>query len=207
MTVTTTIDRVTEWVKENICDPVKLKEPPDNDAANDENYEYRRITPACYSLFLPGEEKTAPPFTPQTPSVCVKVLSGKTDLTKNEMTVDFELSFCGWDPGVYGKDVILADKNEPMIFREWKGEEADNYFKIDGQGWRDLWNWIDTGLHALYNTTELNGITVDRSAPITFGPYADEESIIDIYPYWIGWIGFKTKMPIAKNIRKIEELL
>lgn len=124
---------------------------------------------------------------------------------KNESSLTFELSFCAWNPGVHGKDILLSGK-DCMTFKEWSGKEADRYFDIDGQGWRDVWNWIDTGMYALRNTEEIDGIVIDRSTPITFGPYTDQESVIDLYPYWIGWISFKTKMPIIKNSR-IEELL
>lgn len=207
MTAVIAIDKVTAWVQKNICEPVQLKEPPNNDKANDENYEYRRVTPACYSLFLPGEEKTAPQFIPQTPSVCVKVLAGEDNLTTNESTLTFELSFCAWDPGVYGRDILVPDKNDPFTFREWRGKESDKFLKIDGQGWRDVWNWIDTGLQSIRNTTEMNGIALDLETPVTYGPYADQDGIVDIFPYWLAWISFKAKMPIRKNINRIEELL
>ena len=54
MSVVHAIDTVTEWARANICDHILLKQPPaDMDAAMDSGYEYTRVHPAAFPLYMP----------------------------------------------------------------------------------------------------------------------------------------------------------
>ena len=56
MAVVYILDRVTEWVRDNICSQIKLKAPPLNETdPTDEGYDYQLVTPAAFPLcFLPS---------------------------------------------------------------------------------------------------------------------------------------------------------
>ena len=61
MSIVNTLDSVTEWVQENICNGVTLKAPPESDQApTDAGYEYKRVTPTAFPLFVPLKDKLPP---------------------------------------------------------------------------------------------------------------------------------------------------
>ena len=70
MAVVTILDGVTAWVREKICSQIRLKVPPaDAQAATDAGYEYKMVTPAAFSLFVPTKEKLPPSVISPIPAV------------------------------------------------------------------------------------------------------------------------------------------
>ena len=55
--------------------------------------------------------------------------------------------------------------------------------------------------------TNIDGLVIDRSVPVKFGPFTEQESIPDFYPFWFAWVSFSVSYPITRNIRDIENLL
>ena len=101
----------------------------------------------------------------------------------------------------------MPDPDNPKKAHQWTGEEADAYFKRNGDGWRDAWNFVDIALREIESRTEIAGFAIDRSVPVKFGPLTEQEAIPDYYPFWFSWVSFTLSYPLRRNIRNIESLL
>ena len=210
MSIVNIIDTVTEWARVNICDGTRLKMPPDGDGdacPNAEQYDYREITPACFSLYMPTQEKLPPGVLSPIPSVVVRVLSGEDNLTENSGSLKMDMCFSTWNPGTYGKDILIPAKDHPGEMSLLPEEEAAGKFEIYTNGWRDVWNWVDKALRALESTTTLNGVIVDRTVPVTYGPLAEQEGIPDLYPLWFAWVAFSVVFPLNRYDAEVEQFL
>lgn len=205
-TVTEVIDRVVEWTEKNICQKVELKVPPtDLDAPDGGGYEYQRVHPHCFPLFVPGNDKLPPNVAAPIPSVCVRVVDG-TDF-RSEGSISLELWFSAWNPGTHGKDVLKPVQGKQATYEEWSGPEAEAYFQRNAEGWRDLWNWLDVSLREIESVESIDGLQIDREQGIKFGPAKDNEGIPDYYPFWFGFISLTLNRPIVRNIPAYEDLL
>ena len=66
---------------------------------------------------------------------------------------------------------------------------------------------VDIALREVESVTNIDGLVIDRSVPVKFGPFTEQESIPDFYPFWFAWVSFSVSYPITRNIRDIENLL
>lgn len=209
MSVVNILDRVTAWAQKEICEGITFKLPPDGDPEmqpNAEEYAYEEVTPACFPLYVPTQEKLPPNVLSSIPSAVVRILNGEDDVPQNSGKMKMDICFSVWNPGTYGRD-IFAPVDRAGEFHRLAGEEAAGKFDINPDGWRDVWNWVDRGLRALESTTNIDGIPLDRSVPITFGPLAEQEAIPDFYPVWFAWISFAVKYPLMRNDESLEQFL
>lgn len=205
-TVTDIIDRVVAWTNQNICQKVELKVPPkDIDAPDGGGYEYTRVHPYCFPLFVPGNDKLPPDATVPIPSICVRVVDG-IDFRATG-SISLELWFSSWNPGRHGKDILKPVQGKQFVYKEWTGPEAEAYFLRSSEGWRDLWNWIDVALRAIESVESIDGLQIDREQGIKFGPAKDDQGIPDYYPFWFGYIGLTLNRPIVRNIEAYDGLL
>lgn len=203
MTVVSIIDEITKWATEEICSKVKFKAPPERDEeSNSSKYDYKLVTPACFSLFIPSKDKLPPSYLTPIPAMCVSVVEGNDNLTTNIGVLTIQFSFATWHTGTHGKDYFI-----PVGDGSFKQCTDDEYFKRDADGWRDVWNWIDIALRAIESSQSINGIEIDRASGVKFYPFKEQEAIVDYYPYWFAGIQFKVKRPIVRNITAYEELL
>lgn len=207
MSVVHLIDTVTEWARQNISAHVKLKVPPENTEANDAGYDYELVTPATFAAYTPTSDKLPPGVRAPFPSLCVRLLAGEDSLASNRGTAEVQLCFSAWDPGLHGADIFLPVKDKPGEWHRWTGDEADAYFRRNGAGWRDVWNFVDVALRALESTTQIGGYEIDRTAPIKFGPLTEQESIPDFYPFWFAWASFKITYPLVRNVEDDQKFL
>lgn len=206
MSVVHLIDTITEWARHEICDKVKLKQPPgDLEAPVDAAYDYKLVNPAVFPMYVPTAEKLPPNVHAPFPSLCVRFTAGQDELGSREGSVDIELCFAAWDTGTHGKDILVPANGEG--FRVWSGEEAEAYFKRNGDGWRDAWNFVDTALRAVESVTTIGGYTIDHSVPVKFGPLTEQESIPDLYPFWFAWVSFRVNYPLMRNIEDFKNYL
>lgn len=185
MSVVHVIDAISEWAQKNICDLVTLKVPPENEEANDEGYTYQTAHPAAFPLYVPTSEKLPPSIHSSFPSLCVRFVKGTDELSGNTGHLDVQFCFSAWDPGTHGP----------------------NSFTRNGDGWRDVWNFVDTALRAVESVTNINGYTIDRETPIEFGPLTEQEAIPDYYPLWFAWVSFRVKYPLRRNIEDLKQYL
>lgn len=208
MAVVTILDSVTDWVRETICSQIRLKVPPaDEQAATDAGYEYNRVTPAAFTLFVPTKEKLPPSVISPIPSVCVRFLEGADSMAGSSGNITVQLCFSTWSTGTHGEDILQPDPDDTKKWTQWTGEEADAYFKRNGDGWRDAWNFVDIALREIESRTNIAGYEIDRSVPVKFGPLTEQEAIPDYYPFWFAWVSFSLTYPLRRNVREIESFL
>ncbi len=201
MSVVTLLDRVTDWARENICSKIMLKVPPDSEhAATDEGYEYERVHPAAFTMYVPTKEKLPPPVSPF-PSLCVRLIEGEDNLAGNSGSVNVQFCFSTWSTGTHSQDEVFPRGDG--TYR--RGEQGA--FSRNGDGWRDAWNFVDAALREVESVTNIEGYALDRLKPIKFGPLTEQESIPDFYPFWFAWMSFSLTYPITRNIREIENFL
>lgn len=207
MSVVHLIDTVTAWADKQICQKVKLKLPADNLEANDAGYHYTLVTPAAFATYTPTTEKLPPNIHAPIPSLCVRILVGEDSLATNNGTAEIQMCFSAWDPGLHGADIFNPSKDKPGTWERWDTEEAKQYFKRNGTGWRDIWNFVDVALRAVESTPIIDGYRIEPNAPIKFGPLTEQEAIPDFYPLWFAWISFKITYPLVRNIEDYQKFL
>lgn len=202
MSVVHLIDTVTKWAQINICDKIKLKQPPgEQNAPDDFRYKYKLVTPAAFSMYVPTADKNPPKFQPPTPSVCVQFVAGQDELSSAGGFVDIQLCFATWDPGTHGKDAL-----QPNGEGGYK-PSTDGRFEKNGDGWRDAWNFVDIALQEIGRSINIGEYTIDRNTPVKYGPLTEQEAIADFYPFWFAWIGFRLNYSLMRNIEDLQEFL
>lgn len=203
MSVVHIIDTLAEWAQANICDKIRLKAPPPDDEASDERYDYDLVNPAAFPMYVPTEEKLPPNIHTSTPSLCVRFVKGADDLSGNEGSLEMQFCFSAWDPGTHGQDVF----HPTGAWSFNRQNDTTPEFTRTGDGWRDVWNFVDIARRALESTTRIGDVIIDRSTPIQFGPLTEQEAIPDFYPFWFAWISFRVTYPLRRNIPELENLL
>lgn len=206
MSVVKILDDVTAWAQANICDKIKLKVPPENDAeAVDEGYEYQLVNPTAFPLFVPAKDKLPPKVISPLPSLCVRFMEGADALDGSGGSIKLQLMFSTWDVGLHGDDIFIRQADGS--FQRWSGPEADAYFRRSGGGWRDAWNFVDIALREIESSTTVAGYEIDRKASVQYGPLAEQDNIPDFYPFWFCWVTFTLKYPLIRNVKDIQEFL
>lgn len=205
MSIAHLIDTLTEWAQDNICAQVKLKVPPQNDEAVDADYDYELATPAAFPMYVPSSDKLPPGIRSLFPSLCVRFVTGQDAQATGSGSLDVQFCFSTWDPGLHGEDILR--RNSDGTYRRWTGEEAAQYFRRTGGGWRDAWNFVDTALRCLESTTNIGGFVIDRATPIKYGPLTEQEAIADLYPLWFAWVSFRVNYPLVRNNEELQDLL
>ena len=209
MSIVKTIDTITRWAEKEICAKVSLKKPPSIDEPTDELYQYERITPACFAMYVPNETQQegfhAPEIKPPFPSLLVQLQSGEVKGKENKMEVLFW--FSTWETGTHGKDILKPASKNGKTWEEWSTEDAKTFFETQYGGWRDAWNWADLALHKLRSAAHIGGAEIVKSDPIKFGPMKEKEDTVDTYPFWFAWIRFSVRETIATRMEGIEHLL
>ena len=206
MSIVHLIDTVAEWAQVNICDQVKLKRPPkDLNAADDERLDYQLVTPAVFPMYVPTSEKLPPNIHTPIPSLCVRFMTGQDEMSNDSGFVDLQFCFSSWDPGIHGKDIFNPNGNGS--YKNMSEAEAKKHFQRSAEGWRDAWNFVDTALRAIESATHIGGYVIDRVTPIKYGPLAEQEAIPDFYPYWFTWVSFRVNYPLVRNIPDIQNFL
>ena len=202
MSVVHVIDTLAEWARQNICERVTLKMPPDNIEANDEGYTYKTVNPSVFPMYVPTSEKLPPSIHSPFPSLCVRFVKGADILTGSGGHLDVQFCFSAWDPGTHGQDVIHPNGDGTYT------RDPDSFeYGRNGNGWRDVWNFVDTALRAVESVTNIGGYTIDRETPVEFGPLTEQEAIPDFYPFWFAWISFRVNYPLRRNIEDLQKYL
>jgi hypothetical protein len=208
MSVVNILDRLTKWAQISICNKIQLKVPPDDETSpTDEGYKYERMKPTAFTLYVPTKEKLPPEIISPFPSVCVRFMEGSDDITDKKGNIGIQLCFSAWNPGTHGKDVLIPSETDKLTLKRWTGEEAKQYFQRNSEGWRDVWSMVDIALREIESVTNIDGLVIDMSKPVKFGPLSEQDAIPDYYPFWFAWVSFYVTYPITRNIRDLENLL
>nr|DAK52510.1 MAG TPA: hypothetical protein [Caudoviricetes sp.] len=201
MSVVHVIDTLTEWARQNICEQINLKVPPENTAPDDSGYSYNLATPAAFAMYVPTSDKLPPGSHPPFPSLCVRFVTGQDVPADGGGSVEVQFCFSAWDPGTHGEDEFLP--NGDGTYRRGKG----GAFWRNGDGWRDAWNFVDIALREVESVTNIGGYTIDRAKPVKFGPLTEQEAIPDFYPMWFAWLSFTVNYPLRRNIQELQNFL
>lgn len=180
------VQRVMDWLAEEVCPLVTLKALPedwrDEDAAS---YDYELVHPAVHGMYWPtGPQMVAPPYLFSHPGILVQVTEGEDSLAERRTSMTLRLHLSAWNPGLHGRDVWEPDPSRGCFVRR----EADEFSPGYDEGWRDAWNFLSTIVRELRNARDLHGLAVDRTRPVRFGPYSEQGAIPDLYPFWFAWV-------------------
>ena len=203
MSIVNSIEVVKEWLTDYVCPLVKLKLPDDN--ATDASYPYKLVNPAAFSLFVPTKDRTPPKIAAPLPSVCVQMVSGSDKMIDSSRGIKIRLLFSAWDPGYHGPDIFKPEGNGAYI--QQYNEEAKAFFEINGEGWRDAWNFVDTALRIIENAEYISDLRIIKEDGIDFGPVTEQDAVADFYPYWFAWAEFSVEEALTRNPRSYNHLL
>jgi len=128
---------------------------------------FELVNPVAYSVYYPAKKSNEDVGVP---SVVVIPDEG-TDNGEN-FTLPIRLVFCIYSPGFHG---------------------ADDSFKPDNDGWRDLLNFMDRTKASILRSQNLDGISVGM--PLNIGLSAPEEQTPALDPYYFGYITFNAITP------------
>lgn len=209
MTLVQSIDKVVEWLSENVCSHISLKLP--DDYKNDADYGVEFVHPAAFPLYVPGKDRLPPSVPAPIPSVCVQLLEGSDDLLKRKRQFQIRLCLACWNPGEHGGEVLHARKDATALggysYYRVDGEAAKTYTR-NMDGWRDSFNFADLVLRELEGTEYIAGHRLVKETGIKFGLFTEDGNIWDYYPYWHNWITFTLEAGVvAKTPKKYEDLL
>ena len=194
-TVVESIDQVTAWVQEHICDHFRLKSPADQHSAVGD---VTLVTPRAYSMYLPQTDLDGSDDTVH-PSVLVQLLPSKDDPhVQREMQI--RLSFTTYSIGTQEGELYIptdrpSDPDAGEVSGTFKKLEPEQWqeppYRRNEEGWRDAWNMIDRALSEIEGSKQIGPFRLDRTKGVEFGPYAsDDDPIWTYYPYWGGWVTF-----------------
>lgn len=199
--IVSVIDTLTEWAKDHICNEIMLKVPPDNGYAMDAGYSYNLDHPEAIPMYKPPSDKLPNGIRFATPSLCVFFTRAGDSVATGTGYADIQFLFSVWDPGEHGEDVYLP--NGDGTYRK----QTDPNFEKGSSGWRDVWNFVDIARRALERVTSINGMKIDQSTDIEYGPITEQESVVDFYPYWYSWLSFRLTYPLMRNNEDFEQYL
>ena len=203
MSVVHLIDTLTEWARQNICEHIKLKQPPKNADPNDEGYSYEEVNPVAFPMYVPTSEKLPPGIHSPFPSLCVRFVNGADNLADSEGGVDVQFCFSAWNPGLHGQDLFHPAGDGSFVRQGAVYAE----YERNADGWRDVWNFVDIALRAVESASAIGEYTIDRATPVKYGPLVEQEAIADYYPLWFAWISFRVTHPLRRNIPDINKYL
>lgn len=208
MTTKQIIEDITLWVQENICGNIELKLPDDD--KNDGCYELQKVKPAAFPLFVPAKDRMPPNVQAPVPSIAVQILEGKDNLKKGERRIRIRLCLSTWNPGIHPGEKLRKVKSKTAFggYTYKRGDESEEQYKRNSEGWKDLYNFQDIALSELEKAEFFAGVRIDMEEPITYGPFTEEGVIWDYYPYWNGWIAFTVICGVPyKQSKEIYDLL
>ncbi len=205
MSIVNSIEIVREWLAANVCPLVQLKLPDDN--ATDASYPYKLVNPAAFSLFIPSKDRTPPKIAAPIPSVCVQLVQGKDDMIASTRGIKIRLCFAAWDPGYHGPDIFKPTGDGSGSYIQWNDEEAKALFLKNGEGWRDVWNFVDTALREIEDAEYINGLRLVKEDGITFGLFTEQDAVPDFYPFWYAWVELTVSEILTRNHKAYDHLL
>lgn len=196
MSIVNNTEKIISWAEEFICSKIKLKIPDDD--SNDGKYNYKLVNPAVFALFVPTKDRLPPKAAAPIPSLCVQIIDGKD--MPNSGTTRIRFGFSTWSPGTHGMDIFAPKPGEPGKYTQPDTDEGRAFYKRNSEGWRDAWNFVDLALREIESAEIIGGLLrVVKEDGITYGPYTEQDSILDCYPYWYAWVEFTVSYGITRQ--------
>ena len=204
MTLVKSIEDVVAWLRDSVCNQITLKLPDDN--TNDSAYGVKFVNPAAFPLYVPGKDRLPPSVAAPIPSVCVQLMEGSDDLLKKQRRLQIRLCLACWNPGKHGGEVYHSREDANALgghsYYVVKDESAASYSR-NMEGWRDSLNFADLVLRELEGTEYIAGHRLVKESGIKFGPFTEEGTIWDYYPYWHNWITFTLEVGVVGKTPEI----
>lgn len=195
MAIVTAIDKIRDWVESEICSQVQLK-APDNDVV-DEDYAYKLVHPAAFSMFTPTEDKLPEGVETSIPSVTIRITDGEDLPAKGSREMKVTLLFAAWSPGLHAGDYLEAvqyERDDNGVLRQItsvkKYPPNAKVFDMDAEGWRDAWNFVDTAVRIIENVEYLGGYRFMKERGLKFAPVASQEATPEYWPFWFANVEF-----------------
>ncbi|MBQ9000545.1 MAG: hypothetical protein IJ087_01675 [Eggerthellaceae bacterium] len=180
-TITATVNDLVSFVQAEIAPMLEFNVPPNGGAV--EGAAIERDHPTVYPFYIPSEERLAD-GQHQSPSIAVQVSDG-TDGLRESRAFNVRLVLMIWAPG------------------EWADDGA---FTRTMDGWRELFNGLDTIVKAIETADTVAECTVDLESGIRYGFLDVDGEIPDLYPFWFGKVDFRLLCGAPSNKRFVDML-
>lgn len=181
MAVVKQLDKIKSWLETEICPQFKFKQP--DDVHTDATYPYELVNPNVFIMYVPPKELVGEAN--RVPSVCIQFDEGNESMAEASGVLKLRLQFATFNPGVHAQDD----------------------FKINTEGWRDVWNFVDYIMKKLRDTELIEGMRVLKENGIHYGPISDQGQIPNFYPYYFAWVTFSVEYGIPSSKAQIKDLL
>lgn len=198
MAITSDLDNIVEWFKNQVCPSIKLKVP--DDTKNDGGYGVKFSTPAAFAMYIPTQDRKPPDVAAPIPSLCVQLLKGKHAPAQHMGQMTIQLALAAWNPGEHGGEKALPIENPEALGGYSYKREPSEEFKRSLEGWRDVWNFTDRVLAAIENTEYIAGMRLVKENGIEYGPFTEDGALVSYYPYWFCWVQFTLEHGLARQI-------
>lgn len=182
MDILKVIDDLAEWAREKIVPRLAFKEAPADDREETSGYEYRLVHPRVFTLFFPEVEKGEDKRT--APGLLIQMVEGEHDAVSRKGSLEIRFVLQVWNPGLH----------------------TEQGFTPNGEGWRDLFFFMDTVLSSIEGDLILNGHRV-RTDTLSFSPAKEDKALVDHYPYFIGEVRFSVDFFRTSQPSFLEKLL
>lgn len=193
MTVVDSINAMSHFLKDEVCNKVEFLSPP-KDRMDGKNYKPQYVHPSVYPLCVPKSNMTEPNALSVLPYISVQFMEGSDDIPASRTETKFMLEFAIWRPGDYEsisgielQDVMSRADSTKLTF------EADmsNAFIRNHSGWMDVWNFVEVTKKALLkNRVIANKLSLKLNEKVKYGVYSKDGADFDFYPMWFAWMSF-----------------
>ena len=181
MAVVKQLEKIKAWLEAEICPQFKFKQADDENV--DVTYPYELVNPNVFILYVPPLELIGEGY--RVPSVCIQFDDGNESMAKASGVLNLRLQFATFNPG----------------------EHTEDNFKVNTEGWRDVWNFIDYIMKKLRDTELIGDLRIIKENGIHYGPISDAGQIPNFYPYYFAWVTFSVEYGIKSSKAQIRELL
>lgn len=177
------LEKVTEWMQENVCNHINLYEPTEKIGRQMP----QTVHPTAFTMFIPSQDMIK---AKKVPALCVQLDDGTEDLATNESAINIKLFFAAWNPGRFLKC-------------------EDGIKCIPGtEGWKDIFRFVGKAQREIEKTIYIAGMRVDRKIPVRYELYRTKDGIADAWPYWYAQLTFTLKSGMAAvPVKSYQELL
>lgn len=186
MNIVKIVEDTTKFVQEKICDDITFYKPSDD--AMGKTWTPGRVKPIAFPMFTPPKDMTLNGMT-EFPSVCVQLMpSGANQITR-EQDISIRLIFGVWYPGPFSEKIE-------------EGEEKVDSFTRNADGWKETFRFLDHAKDVIESNSLIGDFVIDKNIPLEFGPWMEDDTLVNSYPYFFSWLRFSIKS--GTFIRRIE---
>ena len=189
MSKTQIIEDIENWLNQSVLPNIKLKKPL---SAQD----YKMEEPKAYSMYLPNKEMIDSFYDYPYPSVLVQFKNSTDYLKAHTGEVDILLHIAVWNPG----------KHRPEMGKQEAASPGLKYLR-SADGWKDTTIVAEIIENQLLTEGSINGHRILFEKGIRTYPYAEENAIIDFYPFFFMEMEFSIENAFATTPKPYQKYL